>query len=92
MWYLDVPQHDPDSNYPEPSAKHFLCADQARQHLAQLKATLERLTVPQQRAILDEIRDTLIGGVYRRTPLHVTPDGSNPERPYDPGGALCRGA
>jgi hypothetical protein len=32
----------------------------------QLKETLEKLTVPQQRAILNEIRDTLVGGVPGR--------------------------
>ena len=43
MWYLDVPQHDPDSNYPEPSAKQFLYADQTKTELRQLKTTLEKL-------------------------------------------------
>jgi hypothetical protein len=85
MWYLDVPRHDPDSNYPEPSAKQILYADQARGEVAQLKATLEKLTVPQQRAILNEIRDTVVGGVYRKMPLHVMPDGKSHECPYAPG-------
>jgi hypothetical protein len=89
MWYFDVPQYDPDSNYPEPSAKQFLCAEEAREELAQLKETLEKLTVPQQRAILNKIRDTLVGGVYRMMPLHVMPDGSSSERPYDPGGSAA---
>ena len=89
MWYLDVPLHDSDSNYPKPSAKQFIYAEEAREGLALLKATLERLTVPQQREILNEIRDTLVGGVYRKMPLHVMPDGSSSERPYDPGGSAA---
>jgi hypothetical protein len=89
MWYLDAPQHDPDSNYPRPSAKQLLYADQARSELAQLKETLKKLTVPQQRAILNKIRDTLVGGVYRKMPLHVMPGESSSERPYDPGGSAA---
>lgn len=90
MWHLDVPQYDPDSNYPEPSAKQILYAEEAREELAQLKGTLEKLTIPQQRAILNEIRDTLVGGVYREMPLHVMPDGSSHECPYAPSGPPCR--
>jgi hypothetical protein len=89
MWYLDVPEHDPNSNYPEPSAKQLLYAEEARAALTRLKRTLERLTVPQQRAILNAIGDTLVGGVYRKMPLHVMPDGSSYERPCDPGGSAA---
>ncbi len=71
MWYLDFPGHDPDSNYPEPSAKQLLHASKARQQLEQLKATLSTLTVPQQRAIIGE----LSGGVFRREPLTIDPAG-----------------
>jgi hypothetical protein len=38
-----------------------------------------QLTVPQQRAILNEIKDTLIVGVYRKMPVHVMPDGKSHE-------------
>ena len=67
MWYLDAPEHDPDENYPEPSAKQLLYAEQARRELLRLKSTLERLTVPQQRSIIGE----LSGGVFRHEPLSV---------------------
>jgi hypothetical protein len=46
-----------------------LYSEEAREALSQLKETLEKLTVPQQRAILNEIGDTLVGGVYRKMPL-----------------------
>ncbi|HVR45193.1 MAG TPA: hypothetical protein VMT95_00925 [Candidatus Binatia bacterium] len=85
MWYLDVPQQDPDSNYPAPSMEQLMDATCARDHLQELKLTLQRLTVPQQRTILNEIRDELVGGLYRKMPLHVSPDGSSCERPYTPG-------
>lgn len=55
MWFKDFPDHDPDSNYPEPSAKQLVYADQAKTELAALKRTLERLTVPQQRAIISKL-------------------------------------
>lgn len=73
MWLLDLPEHDPDSNYSEPSAKQLPYAEQARRELAHLKRTLQRLTVPQQRAILGTIKSELVGGVYRRTPLRLYP-------------------
>jgi hypothetical protein len=55
VWFKDFPDHDPDSNYPEPSAKQLVYADQAKTELAALKRTLERLTVPQQRAIISKL-------------------------------------
>ncbi len=61
MWFRDFPEHDPDSNYQEPSPKQLIYADQAKTALRALKATLERLTVPQQRVIIAE----LSGSVYR---------------------------
>jgi hypothetical protein len=89
MWYLDVPQHDPDSNYAEASSEQTLYAEEGRDALAQLKGTLEKLTVPLRRAFLNEIRDALVGGVYRKMPSHVMPDGSSYERPYDPGKSVA---
>lgn len=61
MWFKDFPAYDPDSNYPEPSAKQLIWADQARTELRRLQGTLERLTVPQQRALIAEIT----GSVFR---------------------------
>jgi hypothetical protein len=63
-----------------------LYADQARQDVAHLKARLEKLTVPQQREILNEIRGTLVGGIYRKMPLHVMPARAMnaPTRPVGP--------
>ena len=69
MWFLDSPEDDPDSNYPEPSAKQLLYADQARQELARLQETLEGLTVPQQRAILGE----LAGRVFKHESATIEP-------------------
>jgi hypothetical protein len=71
MWLLDFPEHDPDSNYPEPLAKQLLYAEEARRELANLKGTLHRLTVPQQRAILSQIREELVDGVFQRTPIRT---------------------
>jgi hypothetical protein len=62
VWLLDFPEFD-SSNYPNPSAKQILYADQARRQLRKLRSTLMRLTVPQQRAILDTIANELVGGV-----------------------------
>jgi hypothetical protein len=64
MWYLDAPEHDPDENYAEPTAKQLLYAEQARRNLSQLRGTLARLTVPQQRAIIAEL-----SGVFRHEPV-----------------------
>ena len=36
MWHLDVPEHDPDSNYPEPTAKRILYGEEARRDLERL--------------------------------------------------------
>jgi hypothetical protein len=69
-----LPEHDPDSNYPEPTASQLLYAEQARRELEQLKSTLERLTVPQQRAITGTIATDLVGGVFRHQPLRLHPD------------------
>jgi hypothetical protein len=74
MWFLDFPEHDPDSNYPEPSARQLLYAEQARRELNRLKSTLEKLTVPRQRAIVRTIKNELVGGVFRRQPLRLHPD------------------
>lgn len=71
MWFMDFREHDPDSNYPEPSAKQIIYAEQARREAERLRSTLERLTVPQQR----EIIATLPSGVFR------------PTLDYDPSGA-----
>jgi hypothetical protein len=73
MWTLDFPEQDPDSNYLEPSRKQLIYADQARSELRQLKSTLEKVTVPQERAILVTIANELVGGVYRREPLRLHP-------------------
>lgn len=40
MWLLDFPEHDPDSNYPEPTRQR-MCEEQARRELAPLKRTME---------------------------------------------------
>jgi hypothetical protein len=69
VWFFDFPEHDPDSNYPEPSAKQLLYADQAQQELARLKEALERLTVPQQRAILAEVT----GRVFKHESAAIEP-------------------
>lgn len=61
MWFLDFPEHDPDANYPEPSLKQLIYRGQAQTELRRLKSTLQRLTVPQQRAIICEIA----GSVYK---------------------------
>lgn len=75
MWFLDFPEHDVDTNHPEPSARQILYAEQALRQLEQLKATLEKLTVPQQRAIIRTIAEELVGGVFRREPLRIDPAG-----------------
>jgi hypothetical protein len=69
VWIIDYGEHDPDSNYPEPSAKQLVYAYQACSELKRLKSTLEKLTVPQQRAILGTIANESAGGVFRRQPL-----------------------
>ena len=61
MWFKDFPKHDPDSNYAEPSVEQIAFADEAEADLERLKASLSRLTVPQQRAIIAE----LSGSVYK---------------------------
>jgi hypothetical protein len=71
VWFLDFPARDPDSNYAEPSARQILYAKQAVRQLEQLKATLEKLTVPQQRAIIKSINTELVGGVFRHEPLTI---------------------
>jgi hypothetical protein len=43
------PSNDLASNYPAPTPRQLLYAEQARREFAHLKATLEVLTVPQQR-------------------------------------------
>ncbi len=40
MWTLDFPEHDPDENYPQPSAKQLLDAEQARHDLSRLAPLL----------------------------------------------------
>ena len=74
----------------DPSAKQLLYAEQGRDEFAQLRATVEKLTVPQQRAILNEIRDTLVGGVYRKMTLHMISDGTSHEGPEASSGPACR--
>ncbi|MGA7094764.1 MAG: hypothetical protein WBX23_12100 [Candidatus Cybelea sp.] len=74
MWHLDFPDRDPDSNYSEPTANQLLYAEQAHLKLEALKSTLERLTIPQQRAILGTIKNELVGGVFRHQPLRLHPD------------------
>jgi hypothetical protein len=74
LWYLDSPEHDPDSNHRDPTAKQIIYADQARSKVCELKALLERVTVPQQREIIGKVRDELVGGVFRMTPLRLHPD------------------
>lgn len=61
MWRKDSPDHDPDSNYPTPSAKQMLYEAEARRYLKGLIRALEHLTVRQQRAIIAE----LSGGVFK---------------------------
>lgn len=77
MWFVDLPEHDPDSNYLRPSSKQLMYADRARDLANDLRRTLERMTVPHQRTTLNEIGTPLVGGVYRRTVLRVHPDGSS---------------
>lgn len=79
MWFLDFPDFDPDSNYPEPTPRQILYGEQARRELAHLKATLERLTIPQQREITRAIEGELIGGVFRREPVRIDPAGPKVE-------------
>jgi hypothetical protein len=71
MWELDL---NDDVVAPDPSPRQILYAEQARNELAALKRTLERLTVPQQRSIIREIE----GKVYRRdgTPAGYEDDAS----------------
>jgi hypothetical protein len=83
VWTLDFPEDDPDSNYPAPTPRQLLYAEQARRELAHLKETLQRLTVPQQRAIITAMRDELVGGVFRREPLTIDPAGPNVTRLTD---------
>ena len=63
MWHLDFPDQDPDSNYPKPSRRHLLAADQAKRDLEQLRRSLEKLTVPQQRAIIAELSGSVFKAV-----------------------------
>jgi hypothetical protein len=73
MWFVDAPGYDPDTNYPKPTGKQLLYAAKARRQLALFKRTLERLTVPQQREILSKVREDLVGGVFRLSPLRIEP-------------------
>jgi hypothetical protein len=74
MWYLDVgPELDPDENYRPPTQKQYRYADAADCAVGELKALLEKLTIPQQRKILNKIGDELVGGVYRYAPAHIKP-------------------
>ena len=61
MWSKDFPEHDPDSNYPAPSAKQVLYEAEAQRYLKGLKRALAHCTVPQQRAIIAE----LSGGIFK---------------------------
>lgn len=61
MWSKDLPESDPDSKYPEPTATQLIHEQEARRHFASLTNELEQLTVPQQRAIINE----LSGSVYK---------------------------
>jgi hypothetical protein len=83
VWTLDFPEHDPVSNYPAPTPRQLLYAEQARRDLAHLKKTLERLTVPQQRQILGEIRNELVGGVFPCQPPTIDPAGPKVTRLTD---------
>ena len=47
IWFKDFPEHDPDSNYPAPSAKQVLYEEEAQRYLNALKEALRHLTVPQ---------------------------------------------
>lgn len=73
MSFLDFPQDDPESNYSGPSAKQLIYAEKAERHLKALRAALQRLTVPQQRAVIGKIRNELVGGVFRKDPLKLHP-------------------
>lgn len=55
----------PDSNYAAPTRRQ-----------KELRETLEQPTVPQQREILNKVRDELVGGVFRREPLRFDPPAS----------------
>ena len=61
MWFKDFPEDDPDSNYAAPTAEQQALMKVAEATLERLKFWLERLTVPQQRAIIGK----LVGAVYR---------------------------
>lgn len=77
MWLTDFPEHDPDSKHPDPTARQILCEERAKRQLARLKATLEKLTVPQPRALIGTIADSLIGSTFRRTPFKPSRSDSN---------------
>ncbi len=62
MRFKDFPEHDPDSNYPAPTAEQQTLMKVAEANLERLKFWLARLTVPQQRAIIGK----LVGAVYRQ--------------------------
>ena len=62
MRFKDFPEDDPDSNYPAPTAEQQTLMKVAEATLERLKFWLERLTVPQQRAIVGK----LVGAVYRQ--------------------------
>ena len=61
MWFKVFPEHDPDSNYPAPSASQVLYEAEAQRYLKALKEALMHLTVRQQRAIFAQ----LSGRVYK---------------------------
>ena len=61
MWFKDFPEHDPNSIYAEPSVEQIAFSDWAEADIERLKASLSRLTVPQQRAIIAK----LSGSVYK---------------------------
>lgn len=69
MWMLDFPERDA-THYANPSYRQFIYFDLAQNQLLALKATLESLTIPQQRQIIGQ----LAGGVYR----NVGPAGDDP--------------
>ncbi len=62
MRFKDLPEDDPDSNYPAPTAEQQALMKVAEATVERLKFWLERLTVPQQRAIVGK----LVGAVYRQ--------------------------
>ena len=61
MRFKDFPEDDPDS-YPAPTAEQQTLMKVAEATVERLKFWLERLTVPQRRAIIAK----LVGAVYRQ--------------------------